>query len=76
MNNKLNYTKINGLLNVIKHDKLPRDRWGQILCVEDLIVMYGFNEILKPDELEYMKAKLAEVVETQNAIDMMGLPQF
>lgn len=73
---KMNYNKLNTILTVIKNSDLPRDRWGHILSYQDLIVWYGLNESLEPDELEYMKKRLAEMVEIQNAIEMMKLPQF
>ena len=68
--------KLKGILNVIKNSELPRDRWGHVLGYEDLVAWFELDKILEPDELEYMKARLAELSETQNAIDMMKLPQF
>jgi len=68
--------KLKGILNVIKDAELPRDRWGHVLGHEDLVVWFELDKILNPNELKYMKARLAELSETQNAIDMMKLPQF
>jgi len=68
--------KLNGILNEIKKGELPRDRWGCVLGHEDLVAWFELDKILEPDELEYMKARLAELSETQNAIEMMKLPQF
>ena len=68
--------KLRSILNVIRNSKLPRDRWGHVLGHEDLVVWFELDKILEPDELKYMKARLAELSETQNAIDMMKLPQF
>ena len=73
----MNYEKLKGILNVIKNDgELPRDRWGHVLGHEDLVVCFGLDEILEPDELEYMKARLAGLSEIQNAIDMIKLSKF
>ena len=73
----MNYEKLKTILKVIKDsDELPRDRWGHVLGYEDLAVWFELDKILKPDELKYMKARLAELSETQNAIEMMKLPQF
>ena len=68
--------KLKGILNVIKNSELPKDRWGHVLGHEDLVVWFELDKILNPNELEYMKARLAELSETQNAIDMMKLPHF
>ena len=68
--------KFRSILNVIKDSKLPRDRWGHVLGHEDLVVWFELDKILKPGELEYMKARMAELSEAQNAIDMMKLPRF
>jgi hypothetical protein len=75
-NKKLNYTKLNTLLKIIEYGELPRDRWGQILSCRDLIAWYGFNESLDQQELRYMETKLSELVETQNAIELMKLPRL
>ena len=68
--------KLRSILNVIKDSELPRDRWGCVLGHEELVAWFELDKILKPNELKYMKARLAELSETQNAIDMMKLPQF
>ena len=72
----MNYTKLNCLLSVIRDSDLPRDRWGDVLGYEDLVAWFGLNECLSPKELDYMKKRLAELVETQRAIEMMKLPQL
>ena len=73
----MNYEKLKTILKVIKDsDELPRDRWGCVLGHEELSVWFELDKILEPNELKYMKARLAELSETQNAIDMMKLPQF
>jgi len=72
----MNFDKLNCILCVIKDSKLPTDRWGHVLSYEDLIVWFGLDEFLEPEELNYMKRRLAALAEIQNAIDMMKLPQF
>jgi len=72
----MNYDKLNCILYVIKDSKLPTDRWGHVLSYEDLIVWFGLNESLEPDELDYMKRRLAELAEIQNAIDMQKLARL
>lgn len=74
--NKINYARVNAMLTIIKGSKLPRDRWGQILSYQDLIAWYGLDEKLTPAELDVIKPKLADLVEIQNAIEMMDMPQF
>lgn len=73
---KINYARVNAMLIIIKGKELPRDRWGQILSYQDLIGWYGLHEKLEPEELKIMKEKLADLVEIQNAIEMLELPQF
>jgi len=69
--------KLNCMLSVIKNGgDLPRDRWGEILDCEDLIAWFGLNECLSPKELDYMKRRLAELVETERAIEMIELAEL
>ena len=73
----MNYSKLDGILSAIRNSgDLPTDRWGEVLSCEDLAVWFGVNEFLLPNELGYMKRRLAELAETQRAIEMMKLPQL
>ena len=73
----MNYMKLNCMLSVIKDEgDLPRDRWGEILGCEDMVAWFGLNECLSPKELDYMKRRLAEFVESQRAIELMKLPHL
>lgn len=49
--------------------KLPTDRWGQILGVEDLMVWFGLNERLNEQEQDLMKIELAVMIETEGFIE-------
>ena len=68
--------KLKGILNVIKYSELPTDRWGHVLSYEDLVVWFRLDESLEPEELDYMKRRLAELAEIQNAIDMQKRARF
>ena len=73
----MNYNKLNSILGVIRdYGNLPRDRWGEILGCEDMVAWFGLNECLSPKELDYMKRRLAEFVESQRAIELMKLPHL
>jgi len=76
MNNTVNYARVNAMLTIIKSKEFPRDRWGQILSCQDLVVWYGLHEKLNPAELKFAKDKLADLVEIQKAIEMLELPHF
>jgi len=54
--------------HIKNNGKLPVDRWGQILEVDDLMVWFGLNEKLTDEEQEQMKIELAVMVETERFI--------
>ena len=72
----MNYTKLNSTLKVISEGELPRDMWGHVLSGEEMIVWYGFDEILDADELKYIERRLTELAETQIIKDIMNLLQI
>ena len=73
----MNYRKLEGIMRVIERSgDLPRDQWGDVLGYEDLAAWFGLNEFLNAKELGYIKGRLAELAETQRAIEMMKLPQL
>ena len=61
----MNKYKIERIKKHIQKDKLPTDRWGQILNVDDLIIWYGLDRCLDEYEKECVKVELALMAEAE-----------
>jgi len=61
----MNKYKIERIKKHIQKDKLPTDRWGQILNVDDLIIWYGLDRCLDENEKECVKVELALMAEAE-----------
>ena len=72
----MNYEKLNTILSIIRSKDLPKDRWGGILNSDDLIVWFNLKDVLEGDELEYIKTKLDDLIETRSALELWNLPRL
>jgi hypothetical protein len=66
----MNEYKVRSIIAWIRSQgKLPRDAYGQMLSVEDLMGWFGLNERLTPGEQLYMLKELGLMVEAELSLD-------
>ena len=69
----MNTYKLRLILDMIrKRGDLPRDRWGEILSPEDLLVWFELDDRLTADEQEDVKKELELMAEAQEFMASMG----
>jgi hypothetical protein len=66
----MNVYKVRSIIGWIRSQgKLPRDAYGQMLPVDDLMAWFGLNERLTPGEQLYMRKELGLMVEAELSLD-------
>jgi len=66
----MNEYKIRSIIGWIRaQGKLPRDAYGQMLSVDDLMSWFRLDECLTPGEQLYMRKELAVMVEAELSLD-------
>ena len=53
--------------------KLPKDVYGQVLSVDDLMGWFGLIECLTPGEQLYMRKELVAMVEAELSLEELRL---
>ena len=67
---EMNEYKIRSIIGWIRaQGKLPRDAYGQMLSVDDLMSWFRLDECLTPGEQLYMRKELAVMVEAELSLD-------
>ena len=56
-----------------RQGELPRDQFGQILPVDDLMAWFGLNEQLSVEESRQVKLELMAMAEAQQILDELEM---
>ena len=73
---KMNRYKVRDIVDLIRSKgKLPTDQFGQILPVDDLLVWFGLDEGLAPDEYQCVRQELALIAESQDELDRLRVAE-
>jgi hypothetical protein len=68
--------KVWSILDFIRQQgKLPTDRFGQVLPVEDLIAWFGLDESLSPAENRQLRFELALMAEAQQTLEELRMAE-
>jgi hypothetical protein len=51
--------------------RLPADQWGNLLPVDDMLVLLGLSDLLTLDEQRLVKNELAAMAQAQAVIDQL-----
>jgi len=66
----MNVYKVRSIVEWIRSQgRLPRDAYGRMLSVEDLMGWFGLNERLTPGEQLHMREELASMVEAELSVE-------
>jgi len=70
----MNMLKKRGIIDLIrKQGKLPTDQFGEILPVNDLLLLYELEKCLDASEQESIKLELAALVDAQEALEKIKM---
>ena len=73
----MNIYKVRRIIEWIRgQGRLPRDAYGQVLPVNDLMRWFGLADCLTPGEQLYMRQELAAMVEAELALEELRLSQM
>jgi len=73
---KMNRYKVRDIVDLIRSKgRLPTDQFGQILPVDDLLVWFGLDEGLAPDEYQCVRQELALMTESQDELEKLRLAE-
>ncbi|MGA2498623.1 MAG: hypothetical protein ABSH20_12830 [Tepidisphaeraceae bacterium] len=68
----MNPYTLRGIVEYIRsHGGLPTDECGTILSEDDLLVWYGLNNLLTPEEQRQIKKELAAMADAQVVLDQL-----
>ena len=68
----MNIYKVKNIIESIRRQgKLPKDAYGQMLSIDELIGWFGLKECLTIGELSYIEKELAAMVEAELAMDKL-----
>ena len=68
----MNIHKLRNIVDLIRREgKLPRDQFGQILPVDDLMAWFGLTGSLSRSEQRRMKDELAAMAEAELAVESL-----
>ena len=68
----MNIYKIKNIIESIRRQgKLPKDAYGQILSIDELIGWFGLNECLTLGEQSYIEKELAAMIEAELMMDKL-----
>jgi hypothetical protein len=71
---KMNKHKLRCITEYIKNSgKMPRDQWGDVLSVDELMVYFDLEDCLDKHEQAFMRIELASMVEADLFIDRFKL---
>ena len=71
---KMNVYKVRKIIEWIRtQGKLPKDAYGQVLSVDDLMGWFGLNGCLTGDEQLYIRNELAAMIEAELALEEIKL---
>lgn len=74
MSMNMNQHKLRAILELVrKPGPLPRDQFGEILGVEDLLVWFGLAGTLSPEERMCVGRELAMVREAEAFVERLEL---
>jgi len=72
----MNRYKVRDIVDLIRSKgKLPTDPFGQILPVDDLLVWFGLDAGLAPDEYQCVRQELALMAESQDELEKLRLAE-
>jgi len=72
----MNRYKVRDIVDLIRSKgKLPTDQFGQILPVDDLLVWFGLDAGLAPDEYQCVRQELALMAESQDELEKLRLAE-
>lgn len=72
----MNPYKLRAILGMIQaKGKLPRDRWGEVLSPDDLLVWFELDGRLSLDEEEIVKHELTLLAEAETFMDHLHCRQ-
>ena len=72
----MNRYKVRDIVDLIRSKgKLPTDQFGQILPVDDLLVWFGLDEGLAPDEYQCVRQELALMAESQDELERLRMAE-
>jgi hypothetical protein len=68
----MNPYKLRAIVELVRRQgRLPADRWGCVLSPDDLLVWYGLNSDLSPEEQREVKRELAALAEAEGFVDRL-----
>jgi len=71
---KMNVYKVRKIIEWIRtQGKLPKDAYGQVLSVDDLMGWFGLNGRLTGGEQLYIRKELAAMIEAELALEEIKL---
>lgn len=74
---RMNEYKIRNIIGWIRaQGGLPRDAYGQMLSVDDLMGWFGLNERLTPGEQMCMRKEFVAMVEAELSLDELKLAEL
>lgn len=68
----MNIYKVKNIIESIRRQgKLPKDAYGQILSIDELLGWFGLNECLTIGEQRYIEKELAAMIEAELVMDKL-----
>lgn len=65
------YTKRAVIDYILKNGQLPVDQFGNLRPLDDIMVLYGLNDVLDPEEQRWIKRELVAIAEAQAVVDRL-----
>jgi len=72
----MNIQKVRSIIELIRRKgKLPKDAYGQIMSVDDLMGWFGLIECLTPGEQMYIRKELAAMIEAELSLERLKMSE-